>query len=289
MPITAKDLTHVYSPGTPYEFRALESINLTIEDGQFVGIVGPTGAGKSTLIQHFNGLLRPTSGVITVDGLDLAKKGTNLKSVRQKVGIIFQYPEHQLFEETVFEDVAFGPKNLGLDESEIRERVLESTGLVGLDRNLLERSPFELSGGQMRRVAIAGVLAMRPKILVLDEPTAGLDPRGRESILGHVRRLHREQGLTVVLVTHNMEDVARLTERVIVLRMGRVALDGPTREVFAKRELLRSMGLAPPLVAEVLHRLSERGVSLRTDVLTVSEASEEIRAAVERRSRCSGT
>lgn len=289
MPIAIHDLTFVYSGGTPYEMKALDGISLSIEDGEFVGVVGPTGAGKSTLIQHLNGLLKPTSGSVVLDGQDLSSKETNLKAVRHRVGIIFQYPEHQLFEETVFEDVAFGPRNLDLDEAEVRSRVAESLGLVGLEEALLERSPFELSGGQMRRVAIAGVLAMKPSVLVLDEPTAGLDPRGREEILGHIARLHREQKLTVILVTHNMEDVARLTNRVVVLNQGRVALEGSTRHVFSQREALRSLGLAPPDVSEVLYRLKEMGIRVRTDVLTVEEAAEAILAAAGEEPSCSKT
>ncbi len=282
MPIAIKNLTHTYSQGTPFETRAIEDISLDIADGEFVGIVGSTGAGKSTLIQHLNGLLRPTSGTVVVDGQDLSLPRADLRLVRQKVGVIFQYPEHQLFEETVFEDVAFGPKNLGLDSDEVNERVREALKSVGLDQEMGKRSPFELSGGQMRRVAISGVLAMKPRVLVLDEPTAGLDPGGREEILGQVVRLHSERDMTVILVTHNMEDVARLTSRVVVLGNGKLMLDGPTREVFAQRERLKSLGLAVPPVTEVLWRLRERGIDVETDALTVDEAAGAIMSAARR-------
>lgn len=276
MPIVAENLSHVYrSPGQP-EVVALDRVSFRIEDGEFIGLIGATGSGKSTLIQHFNGLLKPTSGSIRVDDLDLTEKKLDLKELRRKVGLVFQYPEHQLFEETVRADIAFGPKNLGLPDQEITRRVDWAMEAVGIGRELADRSPFELSGGQMRRVAIAGVLAMRPKTLVLDEPTAGLDPRGRAQILDLVRDLHRTTGITVVLVTHNMEDVARLAGRVFVMNKGSLRLDGTPREIFSKGRELREYGLRPPQVTEVLLGLREKGWPVRVDVLTVEEGRREI-------------
>ena len=235
MPIVIEHLNYVYMSGGPYETHALDDVSLTIEDGEFVGLIGHTGSGKSTLVQHLNGLLLPTSGTITVDGLNIADKATDRRAIRRKVGLVFQYPENQLFEETVEKDIAFGPKNLGLDDAEIDRRVKGAMRKVALDYDALhERSVFELSGGQMRRVAIAGVLAMEPRTLVLDEPCAGLDPRGREEILGLIRDLHRDTGATIVMVSHSMDDVASLAERVIVMNHGRVAMDGTPREVFSR-------------------------------------------------------
>ncbi len=286
MPIVVKDLSHIYSRGTPFESRALDAVSIRVDDGEFVGIVGPTGAGKSTLIQHFNGLLRPTAGTVMLDGRDLAARDTDLRKVRQQVGIIFQYPEHQLFEETVSDDIAFGPRNLGLNDEQVAERVTESMALVGLESQLAARSPFELSGGQMRRVAIAGVLAMRPRVLILDEPTAGLDPRGRHEILGHVTTLHARQGITVILVTHNMEDVARLSRRVIVMQNGTVAMDGATADVFSQRQRLLELGLEVPPVTELALLLTERGIRLPRLPFTVEDATEMIMAAAERGQRC---
>ncbi len=286
MPIVVKDLSHIYSRGTPFESRALDAVSVRVDDGEFVGIVGPTGAGKSTLIQHFNGLLRPTAGTVMLDGRDLAARDTDLRKVRQQVGIIFQYPEHQLFEETVSDDIAFGPRNLGLNDEQVAERVTESMALVGLEPQLAARSPFELSGGQMRRVAIAGVLAMRPRVLILDEPTAGLDPRGRHEILGHVTTLHARQGITVILVTHNMEDVARLSRRVIVMQNGTVAMDGATADVFSQRQRLLELGLEVPPVTELALLLTERGIRLPRLPFTVEDATEMIMAAAERGQIC---
>jgi energy-coupling factor transport system ATP-binding protein len=239
--------------------------------------VGPTGSGKSTLVQHFNGLLRPTEGRVVVDGVEVRPGSPAVRDVRRKVGLLFQYPEHQLFEATVFDDVAFGPRNLGLDPEEVAERVRESLGWVGLDPDRFgPRSPFSLSGGEMRRVAIAGVLAMRPQVLVLDEPTAGLDPAGRREILGRIRELHRKARLTVVLISHSMDDVARLCQRVVVLHQGRVFLDAPVREAFAQADRLRSIGLDVPRATDVLLRLRAAGLPVRCDRLTVEEACEEI-------------
>ncbi|MER3456454.1 MAG: energy-coupling factor transporter ATPase [candidate division GAL15 bacterium] len=269
-------LVHVYLRGTPFESVALRGVDLVIRRGECLGLVGPTGSGKSTLVQHFNGLLRPTEGRVRVGGVEV-RPGSNLRDVRRKVGLLFQYPEHQLFEATVFDDVAFGPRNLGLAPDEVRARVRESLQWVGLDPDRFgPRSPFSLSGGEMRRVAIAGVLAMRPEVLVLDEPTAGLDPEGRRELLGRVRDLHRRAGLTVVLISHRMDDVARLCQRVVVLHQGRVFLDAPVREAFAQADELRSIGLDVPRATDVLLRLRAAGLPVRCDRLTVEEACEEI-------------
>jgi len=277
VPIKVESLCYTYNPGTPFARTALEDINLEINDGEFVGIIGETGSGKSTLIQHFNGLLRPTRGRVLVDGVDIWQKDVRLKDIRQKVGLVFQYPEHQLFEETVFADVAFGPRNMGLDEDEIGMRVRRALEMVGLDFEAVKaRSPFELSGGEMRRVAIAGVLAMEPSVLVLDEPVSGLDPRGRDELLEELTRLHRKFEYTVVLVSHSMEDVARLAKRLVVMHRGRVVADGPVREVFRMTDLLRETGLGVPQVTELMHELARRGKDVRTDILTVEEAKVEL-------------
>lgn len=285
MPIELQGVTHTYNQGTVLQATAIEDVNLTIDDGDFVGLIGPTGSGKSTLVQHLNGLLKPTSGRVLVDGVDITARGADLRSVRQKVGIIFQYPEHQLFDETVEADVAFGPRNLGLTKEEIDRRVADALTAVGLDDATAKRSPFALSGGQMRRVAIAGVLAMQPKVLVLDEPAAGLDPRGREEILGHIRRLHDERGLTVVLVSHNMEDVARLAKRVIVMQRGRVVMDASPRIVFSRADQLREIGLGVPPMTELSKRLRAKGLAVPTDLLTVEEAREAIIRAMGGKAR----
>jgi len=275
--IKVVNLYHTYSPGTPFERAALEDVTLEIDDGEFVGIIGETGSGKSTLIQHFNGLLKPTRGRVLVDGVDIWQKDVRLKDIRQKVGLVFQYPEHQLFEETIFDDVAFGPRNLGLGESEVEERVRRSLGMVRLDFEALrDRSPFEISGGEMRRVAMAGVLAMEPSVLVLDEPASGLDPRGRDEVLDEIETLHRKFGYTIVLVSHSMEDVARLAKRLIVLHRGKVLADGPTRQVFGMTELLKSVGLGVPQVTELMNELARRKKQVRTDILTVEEAEAEL-------------
>lgn len=270
-------VSYNYLEGTPMEKTALNNVSLTIEAGEFVGLIGPTGSGKSTLVQHFNGLLLPTAGKVYVDGVDLTKKETQLRAIRQKVGMVFQYPEHQLFGETVLEDVGFGPRNGGLEEKEVEGRVKEALGYVGLDyETLKERSPFELSGGQKRRVAIAGVLAMRPSVLILDEPTAGLDPRGREEILDQVKRLQQKRGITVILVSHSMEDVARLVNRIIVMEKGSIALDGTPVEVFRQAERLKNMGLGVPQITELMSELKLRGVNVNTDIFRVEQAEQEI-------------
>lgn len=278
MPIVIEHLNYVYMSGGPYETHALDDVSLTIGDGEFVGLIGHTGSGKSTLVQHLNGLLLPTSGTITVDGLNIADKATDRRAIRRKVGLVFQYPENQLFEETVEKDIAFGPKNLGLDDAEIDRRVKGAMRKVALDYDALhERSVFELSGGQMRRVAIAGVLAMEPRTLVLDEPCAGLDPRGREEILGLIRDLHRDTGATIVMVSHSMDDVASLAERVIVMNHGRVAMDGTPREVFSRGAELRAIGLDVPQAVLLADKLRERGFDVPQGVYRV----EEIKAVIE--------
>ena len=278
MSIVIEHLNYVYMQGGPYETRALDDVSLTIHDGEFIGLIGHTGSGKSTLVQHLNGLILPTSGKITVDGMDLAEKGTDRRAIRRRVGLVFQYPENQLFEETVAKDIAFGPKNLGLGEEEIDRRVRTAMRRVALDYDkLAQRSVFELSGGQMRRVAIAGVLAMEPQTLVLDEPCAGLDPRGREEILGLISDLHRESGATIVMVSHSMDDVAALAERVIVMNHGKVAMDGTPREIFSRGEALRAIGLDVPQAVELAQKLREKGFDVPEGIYKI----EEVRAAVE--------
>ncbi len=278
MSIVIEHLNYVYMQGGPYETRALDDVSLTIHDGEFIGLIGHTGSGKSTLVQHLNGLILPTSGKITVDGMDLAEKDTDRRAIRRRVGLVFQYPENQLFEETVAKDIAFGPKNLGLGEEEIDRRVRTAMRRVALDYDkLAQRSVFELSGGQMRRVAIAGVLAMEPQTLVLDEPCAGLDPRGREEILGLISDLHRESGATIVMVSHSMDDVAALAERVIVMNHGKVAMDGTPREIFSRGEELRAIGLDVPQAVELAQKLREKGFDVPEGIYKI----EEVRAAVE--------
>lgn len=281
--IRCEHLTHVYQRGTPLEATALVDVSLTIESGEAVGIIGATGSGKSTLVQHFNGLLHPTSGRIYLDGVDIHARGVDRRRVRQQVGLLFQYPEQQLFEETVFADVAFGPRNLGLADDAVRARVREALELVGLSPEQFgPRSPFALSNGEMRRVAIAGVLAMQPRMFILDEPTAGLDPTTRQEMLNHVDRLHRDRGLTIVLITHSMDAVARLCGRVIVLDRGRVAADGPVRAVFSDPVRLEALGLGLPQATLVARRLRDCGLPVRPDVLTVTEARAAILEALGR-------
>ena len=277
MSIVIEHLNYVYMTGGPYETKALSDVNLTIHDGEFIGLIGHTGSGKSTLVQHLNGLIMPTSGRVLVDGMDLADKGTDRRAVRQRVGLVFQYPENQLFEETVEKDIAFGPKNLGLDDAEIDRRVRDAMRRVALDYDRLhERSVFELSGGQMRRVAIAGVLAMEPQVLVLDEPCAGLDPRGREEILGLIKKLHEEAGTTIVMVSHSMDDVASLAERVIVMNHGELVMDGAPRDVFACGEELRGMGLDVPQAVQLAGKLRERGFDIPEGIYRIEEIKAEI-------------
>lgn len=277
MTIKIKNLNHIYNANTPFESKALDNINLEIEDGDFVGLIGHTGSGKSTLIQHLNGLLKPDSGSIEVCGIDITDKRVSLKDIRQKVGLVFQYPEHQLFEETIYKDIAFGPNNLGLDENEIEIRVKEAMELVGLDfLDMKDRSPFDLSGGQKRRVAIAGVLAMKPEILILDEPTAGLDPKGREEILGQIQQLYVKNNMTIVLVSHSMEDIAKLVKKIIVMHKGQLKLYDTPIEIFKRVEELESFGLGIPQITRFMHELKKRGKDVNTDIFTVDGAKEEI-------------
>ncbi len=277
MPIQIENLSHTYMPGSPFAATAIKDVTLTIEDGEFLGVIGHTGSGKSTLVQHFNGLLTPTAGRVLIDGVDVFAKDTNRKKIRQQVGLVFQYPEHQLFEETIEKDVAFGPKNLGLSSEEIAKRVKEALVQVGISyEEYAQRSPFELSGGQMRRVAIAGVLAMKPKVLVLDEPTAGLDPAGRESILSMVRDLHAAGGLTVIMVTHSMDDISRLATRLVVLAKGELKLSGTPREVFSRVTEMEAYGLGVPQAARLSHLLRKEGLNMPPDLYTLAEVKEHI-------------
>ncbi|MGE5553236.1 MAG: energy-coupling factor transporter ATPase [Betaproteobacteria bacterium] len=273
MSIIVSNLSYTYAGGTPLAVEALSGVDLTVADGEFLGLIGHTGSGKSTLIQHLNGLIKPPPGKVIVDGIDLGERHTNLRAIRQKVGLVFQYPEHQVFEETVFDDIAFGLRNLNVSPLEVEDRVEEAMALVGLDYVALkDRSPLELSGGQLRRVAIAGVLAMKPRTLILDEPTAGLDPRGRDDILRRIADLRRELGLTVILVSHHLEEIAPLVDRLVVLDRGKVLLAGPPREVFRQADLLRKVGLDVPAMVRVLHGLRARGVPVEGEALTVEEA-----------------
>ncbi len=276
MSIKAENLTYIYGKGTAFEQYALKNVNFEIPDGQFVGLIGHTGSGKSTLIQHLNGLIKPTSGTIYYEGTDIHSEGYSLRDLRSKVGLVFQYPEHQLFEIDVFSDVCYGPKNLGLGKEEVEERAKEALRLVGLDERYWEQSPFELSGGQKRRVAIAGVLAMNPKVLILDEPTAGLDPKGRDEILEEISQLHQERKMSIILVSHSMEDIARYADRLIVMNHGEKAFDGAPKEVFEHYRELETMGLAAPQVTYIIHRLREHGVPIEEGITTVEEARDEI-------------
>ncbi len=276
MLIELKDVSYVYSKDTVYEVRALDHVNLGIEEGQFIGIIGHTGSGKSTLIQHMNGLMKPTEGQVLYEGEDIWGEKYNLKNLRTSVGLVFQYPENQLFETDVLTDVMFGPKNKGLTPAEAEKRARAALLSVGVAEKYFTTSPFELSGGQKRRVAIAGVLAMDPKVLILDEPTAGLDPQGRDEILGQISKLHRERGITIVLVSHSMEDVAEYAERIIVVNDGKIPFDGAPREVFSHYKELETMGLAAPEITYVMHELRERGFPVDVNASTVAEAKESI-------------
>ena len=270
--LETRNLSHIYSAGTPFERTAIENISLCLDRGEFVGIIGHTGSGKSTLIQHLNGLMKPTSGEILFDGENIWKDTAFTRQLRFQVGLVFQYPEYQLFEETVYKDIAFGPKNMGLKDDEVRERVLEAAGFVGIPEHLLDVSPFELSGGQKRRVAIAGVIAMRPRILILDEPTAGLDPAGRESILEKIRNYRRQCGAAIVMVSHSMEEIAASVDRIIVMNHGSIFMDAPTAEVFAHSRELMDIGLDVPQVAQVFARLKQLGLPVEEGVYTVDAA-----------------
>lgn len=284
MSIEVNQVTYTYMPGTAFERTALSKITLTIEEGVLTAIAGHTGSGKSTLVQHLNGILRPTQGSVLVDGQDLSAKDKTSVTARRRVGMVFQYPEHQLFEETVEEDIAFGPKNLGLSSEEIARRVRRAMELVRLDYDTYrDRSPFQLSGGQKRRVAIAGVLAMEPKYLVLDEPTAGLDPRGRDDLLQRIVRLHREKKMTVIFVSHNMDDIARLADRVIFMHEGRVLLDAPPREAFREKLALKTAGLEEPETVTLLEKLQQRGLAVDTDAFTAEETARRIIRALRKR------
>lgn len=269
-------VNYVYSAGTAYEIQALKDINLKIEDGEFIGIIGHTGSGKSTLIQHLNGLMRATSGGIYYNGEDIYEKDYSMRDLRNKVGLVFQYPEHQLFETTIFADVCFGPMNQGLSKNEAGLRAFEALRSVGLPEELYYQSPFDLSGGQKRRVAIAGVLAMKPEVLILDEPTAGLDPKGRDEILDQLALMHEERKITVILVSHSMEDVAKYVNRIIVMNQGSVMYDGQPKEVFRHYKELEAVGLAAPQVTYLMHELKDMGFPVSTDPTTVDEAKAEI-------------
>ncbi len=276
MSLILNHVYHTYEAGTALQANALQDICLKIEDGDFIGLIGHTGSGKSTLVQHLNGLLKASSGDILFNGQDIYDKDFSLKELRSKVGLVFQYPEHQLFETTVFEDVCFGPKNLGLSKTEVELRAYEALKQVGLPDECFYQSPFELSGGQKRRVAIAGVLAMKPEILILDEPTAGLDPKGRDEILGQVKKLHDEGNITVVLVSHSMEDVANYVNRIVVMNRGEILFDDIPKKVFACYKELETIGLAAPQVTYIMHQLLEEGFPVRTDATTLKEATAEI-------------
>jgi len=267
---------YVYSSGTSFEKHALKGINLKINKGEFIGLIGHTGSGKSTLIQHMNGLIKATSGKIYFNGEDIYDKNFDMRTLRSKVGLVFQYPEHQLFETTVYKDVSFGPKNLGLDKLEVDLRTYEALKMVGIGDDLIDASPFELSGGQKRRVAIAGILAMQPEVLILDEPTAGLDPRGRDEILDQIAKLHKEKNITVILVTHSMEDVAKYVDRILVMNNGNLVMDEEKVKIFSRYKELEKMHLAAPQVTYVVNALKEKGIPVSTDVTTVDEAKNEI-------------
>ncbi|MGN0629766.1 MAG: energy-coupling factor transporter ATPase [Ruminococcus sp.] len=271
-------LTYTYSNGTPFEKTAVDHVDLEIEEGTFVGVIGSTGSGKSTLMQHFNGLLRPTSGSVYLDGQDIWSDKSKLRDIRFQVGLVFQYPEYQLFEETVYRDIAFGPANMGLSDSEIKNRVLEAAAFAGLTEEQLSQSPFALSGGQKRRAAIAGVMAMRPRILILDEPTAGLDPMGREEILAEINSYHKKTGCTILLVSHSMEDVSRYAEKLLVMNKGNVFCYDETGAVFRRAEELESIGLAVPQVTRICNELRQRGIPLDDNIYTVNEAVRQLSA-----------
>lgn len=274
--IKTEHLTHLYSVGTPFEKAAIQDVNLEISQGEFVGVIGHTGSGKSTLIQHFNGLLKPTAGKIFLDGKDIWENKSEIRAVRFHVGLVFQYPEYQLFEETVYKDISFGPKNMGLKEDEIDARVREAAALVGLKPEVLEKSPFELSGGQKRRVAIAGVIAMEPKVLILDEPTAGLDPRGRDMILGEIQQYHQEKKNTILLVSHSMEDIAKYATKVLVMNQAQVYAYDTVEAVFSRVEELRALGLGVPQITRVFYQLKQDGMNIETNVYSVKRARQLI-------------
>lgn len=274
--LEAKNLTYIYSVGTPFEHKALDDISFSVERGEFIGIIGHTGSGKSTLMQQLNGLLKPTSGTVLLDGQDIWSDKKLTRQARFRVGLVFQYPEYQLFEETVYKDIAFGPKNMGLSPEEVDRRVREAAGFVGLTEQQLEVSPFDLSGGQKRRVAIAGVIAMEPEVLILDEPTAGLDPMGRSEILGNIQSYRKAKNATIMMVSHSMEDVARLTDRLLVMNGSKLAMDAPPAQVFTHAEELTQMGLNIPQVTQVFLELKKLGLDVK-NVYTIEQAAAEIR------------
>ena len=282
MSLIVDHVSYIYDPDAPLAHKALDDVCLQIPDGQFIGIIGHTGSGKSTLMQHLNGLIKATSGHIYFNGEDIDDKDYDKKKLRSKVGLVFQYPEHQLFEVDVFSDVCFGPKNLGLDKKEVELRAYDALRKVGLPDELFYQSPFELSGGQKRRVAIAGVLAMKPEILILDEPTAGLDPKGREEILGQIKQLQTQTGMTILLVSHSMEDVAEYVDRIIVMNQGRIMYDDAPREVFRHYRELEEIGLAAPQVTYILHALQEKGLEVDPSATTIREAADQIMKALGR-------
>ncbi len=277
MSIIIKNLRYVYNEGTPFESVAIDDVSLEIEDGEFVGLIGHTGSGKSTFIQHLNGLIKPTSGTIVVNGMDITQKGVSLVDIRKKVGLVFQYPEYQLFEETIYKDIAFGPEKLGLSEKEVEERVFEAMKMVGLDpEKSKDKSPFELSGGQKRRVAIAGVIAMKPDVLILDEPTAGLDPHGRDEILAQIKAIHDIQKTTIILVSHSMEDMSKLADKLVVMNRGKVEFIGTPKEIFRHEERLNQIGLGVPKVVTLMNALREKGYDIEPDLITMEQAKQQI-------------
>ena len=272
MSISIKNLNYIYDPESPFSVAALENVDLKVQDNEFLCIIGHTGSGKSTLVQHLNGILKPTNvDEMIIEGVDLKEKKPDYKLLRQKVGMVFQYPEYQLFEQTVRLDIGFGPKNMGLSQEEIDERVLESAEIVGLDKSVLEMSPFELSGGQKRRAAIAGVLSMRPKVLVLDEPIAGLDPKGKNEILQVINNYHKKYNATIIMISHNMDDIVEVADRVIVMHKGKKALDGTPQEVFSQFEKINSLGLELPIVSELVKKLNEQGKNIPCDICRIDE------------------
>ena len=283
MSIKFENVSFTYSPGTAYEIHALKNMNLEIQDGEFIGLIGHTGSGKSTLVQHFNGLMKATSGKIYYNGENIYGEGYSMKELRGKVGLVFQYPEHQLFEVDVLTDVCFGPKNQGLSKEEATERAIKALEMVGLKEKYYKQSPFELSGGQKRRVAIAGVLAMEPEVLILDEPTAGLDPKGRDEILDQLKRIHEERGITIILVSHSMEDVAKYVGRIIVMNQGEAMYDGTPKEVFSHYKELEKIGLAAPQVTYIMNALADKGFCVGTEATTIEEATEEIFRAYQKK------
>ena len=283
MSIQVKNLTHIYSPGMPDEQVALEDVSFSVADGEVVGVIGHTGSGKSTMLQHLNGLLKPSSGTIVVGDVDITEKGVAMREIRKRVGLVFQYPEYQLFEETCYKDIAFGPKNMGIKEDQIDKYVKEAARMVGLSPEILDKSPFELSGGQKRRVAIAGVMAMNPKVLILDEPASGLDPKGREQILGLIREYHEQMKNTVLLVSHSMEDIAKNVSKILVMNESKLFCYDDTVKVFHRSEELVSMGLAVPQITRVINRLKAMGIDIKDDVYTVGYAKKVLLEMLEQK------